>query len=150
MSRRCWGRMRSGAGGCRACCVVREDVMQEFTARFLRCEFVLLVLAWLGVRPDGRDTDACRHICRICRRFTVSFLLMGHELEQIGIPLAPTCPQHLNRSQARLLDHAPFADPYGNLHGADFCFGYGADSYSFHSLNCKPLSLHWATSSFSS
>ena len=64
------------------------------------------------------------------------------ELERIGLPLLPSYPQRLSRSRAMLVNCHPFMDPSGNQYGADFCFGYGADSYSFKALNYRNPYLH--------
>lgn len=69
------------------------------------------------------------------------------ELQSVGLPVAQTCPQRLSRGLANIVDCSPFADPYGNMHGSDFCFGYGAGSFSFDALNyrspfidaCRPI-----------
>ncbi len=59
------------------------------------------------------------------------------ELERIGVPVMPTHPQRLSRSQARIVTCHPFSDRYGGMHDAAFCFSYGADDYSFRALNYR-------------
>lgn len=58
-----------------------------------------------------------------------------------GLPLKPMPRRELSRSKATIFECVPFIDPYGNLHDARFCFGYGVDNrleeYSFTALNYR-------------
>ncbi|MDR1710021.1 MAG: hypothetical protein LBS70_09925 [Candidatus Accumulibacter sp.] len=59
------------------------------------------------------------------------------ELDKAGIPILPNHPDRLDRSKARLIECEPFSDPYGNMHDAHFCFGYGAADVTFGALNYR-------------
>ncbi|HDR9585232.1 TPA: hypothetical protein QDC22_007534 [Burkholderia stabilis] len=59
------------------------------------------------------------------------------ELESIDIQTFPVIQHRIRASKANWVEVAPFADPYGNLHGAEFCLRYGIDGYSWQALNYR-------------